>query len=189
MKWLLLLLFTLSAYPQSGSPFDPTFVPMRVVPSGGPDVWYDVEVVANGDSEDGTPASWLAWSDVTVAQAGTATKIRVYVKTYFGGGSNIKAALYTSGGSLIAGANGVGAVSASDSYVEITLGTPAAVTAATTYKIAWMPDTSNATIYRKASTGTVNLNFSATYGAQPVGTLPTADASPSFAYVVGVYVD
>jgi len=157
----------------------------QAVAGGGPDVWYDTETAANGDSEDFGTSTRLNWTPVTVAQAGTATKIRVYVKTFFSA-DNIKAALYSNAGALLASGTGVSA--ASDAYVEITLGSPTAVTA-TTYKIAWMNESGTSTAYYKAGVGSFSFNAGSTYAGQPEATLP-ADSGPiARAYVVGVYVD
>lgn len=189
--WLIILLsLAVAAQGQVAFTFtDVAFVGSTNVPAGGgggdgPNVWYDVETSANGDSDAISSANSITWADVTVGASGTATKLRLYLGSFSFGASTLKMALYDSGGNILS--SGSVATSGTSAYVEVTLAVSQSVTA-TGYKIAWENADGNCAWRYKAGTGTYHVAVLA-YASFPPATLPTpADFSGNFC--VSVYVD
>ena len=186
MRWFICLILFLSL--ASGQvPIPVGQFAKKPSAAGGPMAWYDIETSANADTDDSGPWSRLNWSAVTVGQGGSATKIRVYIHDRTGA-CDVKAALYDNSGNLISGASGTASTVGAAQYLEITLGTPATVTA-TTYKIAWMYSTALATAWYKAGSGSFDFNSSELYANQPVATLPSSSGPLTRGYAVSLYVE
>jgi hypothetical protein len=122
------------------------------------------------------------------AAAPTATKLRIYINNYFGN-QDIKLSLYDNGGALISGATGTATVTAGSAYKEVTLGTPASVTAGTTYKISFIADGNNIGVGYKDATGTATYKNTVTYASEPSANLPVQDGTLTRNYAVGIFVD
>lgn len=153
---------------------------------GGPDVWYDIQDPAAANSNRTGGATKQYWDQVTIAQAGTATKLRWYCRGYFGGSETIKMALYN-GTTLMS--SGSVSVTAGAQWFEVTLAVPQAVSAAS-YNIATSFIGGNAELGFKNDVSTYENDTEAdAYTNFPPGTLPTADTSSAGALCVGVYVD
>jgi hypothetical protein len=151
------------------------------VVADGPNTWYDVD--STGTNEKYGSASYADFDIVTVAQAGTATKARVYISSH-NAPTIVKMALYSSDGStlLASGSN----TTASTGYLEITFGTPCAVTA-TTYRLAvQFPDGVEG--YYATNSAGAGYQAIVAYASFPAATISAAwafEAHPR----VGIYVD
>lgn len=154
---------------------------------GGAATWYDFEISANGDTAAGFN-SGMHWCSKAPGQSGNCTKLRVYIKNR-GGACDVKMALYTEAGALISGANGTASTVGGDQYLEVTLGTPAAVVNGTTYKIGWECENTNIDGWYK--NGTANgLSFAAQdYSTFPPANLGTDLGPFNQGWVVGMYVE
>jgi len=158
------------------------------VAGGGPDTWYDSIAQASTTSDIGSSATSVLWSKVTVASGGTATKLRVYIGTAFGGG-DVKMGLYTSGGVLMD--SGIVTTTTGSQYYEVTLDDSDAVTA-TDYYIAWTASSVNVGNFRYATgftSGDSKYAEGQTYADFPPANLPTATGDLDWHMAVGVYVD
>lgn len=153
------------------------------VTSSGPNTYYDITTSHDGS----VTMSTALWGTVTVAQAGTATKIRLFINV-FGGPCNVKVALYNAAGtSLLASAPAQSTTA--NGYNEYTFTSPVAVTA-TTYFIAIMADTGNSECDRlsgQASGTTKKDNTSLLYALFPPAILPSSDAQ-TIALTAGLFV-
>lgn len=178
---LLFLSICLTAYGQAFSFRDVGFVGKRVAAASGPNTYYDVTTTTTGTA---TSMTQMRWCTVTVAQAGTATKIRLYINV-FGGPCNMKVALYDSTGTtLLAQANGQSTTVAG--YNEYAFVTPVSVSAAN-YLIAAMADTSNSGINR-IGTGTRQDDTSAlVYASFPPASVPSSTGNTGV-LTCGVFV-
>jgi hypothetical protein len=159
-----------------------------VLPSagGGPNVWYDAIAQADTDAANSANDTIMLWSKVSALSGGTATKLRIYV-TNNTGASDVKMALYTSGGVLMD--SGLVNVGASNQYFEVTLDDGDAV-AATDYYIAFQPDSSTAGDWRyKAGFTSGDTKFSLNaYASFPPANLPVG-TDLDWHMAIGVYVD
>ena len=124
---------------------------------GGPNSWYDISTTANTS---GGFQTVVGYETVTVAQGGTATKIRCKM-TQVSGTWSVTAALYNSAGNSLL-ASGTNGPTSGSGYVEITFAAPVSVSA-TTYIIAFQCDNGGATFDYDNSTGTTS------YGGQTYG--------------------
>jgi len=190
---LSLCFLTLLALGQAFTLSDTAWLGQRVaIPAGGgPDAWYDIEVSANRDTLAAyVPASEYVSAVVTVSQAGTATKARVFSNNFGGTTQNIKMALYASGGGAPIASGTVSILSTDDDvYKEITFDTPVAVTA-TTYILAWCADSANVGWYHNAGVGATDIYTGVGYSGFPENPLDT----PTFPDLsrnacVSLYVD
>lgn len=152
----------------------------------GPNVWYDVETVANADTSDFSTSAAQLWTPITPGQAGSATKARIYVDTWFGS-CIIKMALYDAAGTSLL-ASGQVTATAGTQYWEVTFSVPVAVTA-TNYLLAWAEENGNLEFRYKAGAGNVKINVSGTgYAGFPPATLPAPDFDLARNYVVSLFV-
>lgn len=156
--------------------------------SSGPNTWYDVQdCTANPNASTTTNLDQELWAVVTVAQAGTATKLRMRV-IQAGTASAFKMALYNNSGARIAD-GGIQLISATG-ITEFTLTSAVAVTA-TTYQIYGVSgDAVNTqTVGIQNTTGT--LNFKTTggaYAAAPPTNLATGQSTIAWNICFGVFV-
>jgi len=160
--------------------------PYKVTPpaGGGPDTWYDVETSGNVDSSASIGSGSMAWATVTVGSAGNATKLRFYLGTSTAGTDSVKMALYSAGGSLLSSGT-VATPNSNSAYVECTITTQAVT--ATTYNIAYISQSGNATIGYKTGTGTLNYQTE-TYASFPPPSLPSP-STIAYNMAISVYVD
>lgn len=162
---------------------DVGFVGKRVASASGPNAWSDITTSHDGS----VTMSSALWGAVTVAQAGTATKIRLFINV-FGGACNVKVALYNSAGtSLLASAPSQSTTVAG--YNEYIFSSSVAVTA-TTYNIACMADSGNSECDRlsgQASGTTKKDNTAVVYALFPPAILPASDAQ-TIALTAGLFV-
>jgi len=189
---LSLCFLTLLALGQAFTLSDTAWLGQRVaIPAGGgPDAWYDVETSANGDTLPVFSASEYSSAVVTVGQAGSATKVRLFVRNAGAVTRNLKCALYAAGGGAPL-ASGTAAVLSTDDdvYIEVTFGSPVAVTA-TTYVIAFAGDSGDMGYWYKAGVGALDIYNSVGYSGFPENPLGT----PAFDNLarnacVSLYVD
>lgn len=191
-RGLLALLMFLPLVAGAPPPFaltGPKFLAVPVAASG-PNAWYDVETQANTDTDASGTVDALEWAVVTVAQGGSATKARIYLRDN-SGGSTIKMGIYAAGGGSVL-ASGTATIAdgtcCDNAYLEVTFGTPVTVTA-TTYLIAWIGTTGvdQLNFRYKASSGNWKSKLSYGYSSFP-GTLPSPDFNLSRGYAVSLFV-
>jgi len=155
---------------------------------GASPAWFDYIDQASTDTSAAIGSTEVLWCSITPTQSGSATKARIYISNYYGGGCTAGMALYTTGGSLISGANGTVAITAGSQYWEVTFGTPASVTASTTYYLAFEADNANADTRYLASAGSTSFGTSA-WASFPPSSLPSDLGPLSRSYAVGLYVE
>jgi len=195
MKTLaILLLSALSCVAQIGGLRSPAFVG-NLAPraASGPNAWYDVETVANTDTDANGTVDALEWSSVTVVTGGSATKARIYLGDNTGTPSvNLKMGIYAAGGGAVLASGSVAnAGSAGDNaYVEVTFGTPVNVSSSTTYLVAWIADAGALDLTYRFKNGSGNWKAKLSYGYSNFpGTLPTEETfSLSRGYAVSLFV-
>ncbi len=159
-----------------------------VAGGGGPNVWYDVESSGTTDTDNFSASGFYFWSSIVPAASGTATKIRIFSSVNMVSAANLKAALYNSGAtSLLASAPST-AATFPNAYTELTFTSSVAVTASTTYKIAWTTDSDNMAFRYLLGAGTVNYAGGA-YADFPVADLSIlSGGTQGKSYAVGVFV-
>jgi hypothetical protein len=103
---------------------------------------------------------------------------------------NVKCALYSNGGALLGQGSVTGATSASGQYLEITLDSPVAVVASTTYKLEFIGSSSagwNWGYLSGQAADSSGQDFSTSFAAFPVDPLPASDAlTRLYAFGMGV---
>ena len=151
---------------------------LTIVSGGG--AWYDITADTSTNANDSTLASVMVWDAVTLP-TGTATKIRVYIRTYSVTGG-IRLGLYNSGGTLLDS----GTVSVTGTgYFDVTIS--AAVTAGS-YYVAKIPQGNNDfAVGYDNSTGSADYKTGETPYTLP-GALPTTEGPFTGAYAFGVFV-
>lgn len=155
--------------------------PAVVVP--GPDVYYDTTTTLDGWY--GIGVNFTEWDNVTVAQAGQATKLRVRAR---GGAADavIGIGLYTAAGALLGSVvTPTIPASSAEAWYEATLAAPINISA-TTYRLAI--SASAAVDVRIQSTGGVGNYVAVAYGSFPPATL-TSDGTLGVIFVIGLYDD
>lgn len=152
--------------------------------AGGPNTWYDSEIQANTDTSASSSTDSLEWVPVVVAQAGSATKARIYLKDN-SATQGLKMGVYANAGGAVLASGSVSA-SVDDAYTEVTFGTPVAVSAAT-YLVAWIVDGGGLEFRYKASSGNWKAKLGFGYSSFP-GNLPSPDFDLSRGYAAGLFV-
>jgi hypothetical protein len=157
--------------------------------AGGPDVWYDAVDQASTDSGNSANTAIVLFTEVTVAQAGTCTKLRVYSGAPFSGNSGIKVALYTKTGAGTGNLLSDGTVTVTGTgYFEVTLSAAQSVSA-TAYYVAWVPENVNLTWrYLSGQPDGSSYFGSETYATFPPASLPAATPL-TWKLAAGMYVD
>jgi hypothetical protein len=162
---------------------DPAFLAAVGAVAAAPE-WHDAATEAQCDGQTSGSATQIFWSPLTLP-AGSCTKLRFFKYNY--NSTNVKLALYNSGGSLLAESPGI-AVLLSGTY-EVTLSSPVSVSAGTHY-IGIVVDASYSTAfgtYTGGSSPTFSLGAASSYTAP--STLPSADYTSTAAILcVGAYV-
>jgi hypothetical protein len=153
--------------------------------SAGPSVWYDTTAVNNGSF--GTGGTFSDWVEVSIAQGGSATKLRF--RCNISNNETVKVALFNSSSNLVAGVSGSIATTAADNgnLVDIT-GLSGTVTAGT-YYIGLSASTGSG--FRVGSqTGQAGRgNFALlAYAAFPPATLPAPGGQEGAIMQCGVWV-
>jgi len=156
-------------------------------PAGTTPGWQDVATTAEADTTSGISSTDISWTPLVAAQSGSATKARTYIQTRYGA-ADLKMGLYDNSGNLISGADGTASSVGGAQYLEVTFGTPAAVTASTTYKLAWQSENINLEGRYLAGSGTYSFNASA-YGSFPVASLPTDLGPLSRKWVASLWIE
>lgn len=152
----------------------------------GPNVWYysnGTDNYTNGTASDGTTT--VRSSDILIAATGSLTKLSY--KNYGGTVGESKLAIYTTSGTLLSsGCTASG--SGYNAWVDCTLGTPYAVTAGSTIRVAWQSADSNTTIqYISGASGDGFYSSAGAYGSFPAGSLTYNSTTQK--YAVRAYVD
>lgn len=162
---------------------------------GGPDLWYypgsglgDTSFAGGPVSSAYTPHLFAYGSSITVAQAGTCTKLAARVIGENPTTPTIRISLYNNSNALISSGTAdevLVSPTATAGWYEVTLATPVAVTA-TTYKVVLSSSVSTLNIYYSA-TGN-GFGDDQTYATFPPATLvPVTETGTMFA--VRMYVD
>lgn len=133
--------------------------------AAGPNAWYDSTTTT-------TSTTYISnvqgkFTPVTVAQGGSCTKVRFYIKDKNGGTYAVKVGIYNSSraklteviGTIVAGTS-------QNAYFEVTLGSPLTVTAAD-YWLGFITDTTGNWGMGKAASGTETWNNDTTYPTLP----------------------
>jgi hypothetical protein len=187
MGWVLLL----SAWGQFSVPSSApmTAALLKPVATGGPDTWYDAIDQASTTQANSANNGIMLFSEVTVVQAGTCTKLRVYSGAPFSGDSGTKIALYTKTGSGTGNLLSSGTVTVTGTgYFEVTLSAAQAVSA-TAYYVAWIPENVNLTWrYLDGQAADASFYATETYATFPPAAIPAANALP-WKFAAGMYVD
>ena len=110
--------------------------------------WFDNGTFAATDATSGVAneagAGGAYGGPVTPSSSGTCTKLRVYIQHVNTNGTTLKAALYTSGGTLLSSGTATLLTSTVNQFYEVTLAVPQSVTASTTYIVGYMVSTAAA---------------------------------------------
>lgn len=148
---------------------------------GGGGSWTDIIADSATNANDATAATVMVWDAITLP-AGTATKIRAYIRSYTIT-SGLRLGLYNSGGTLLDS----GTVSVTGTgYFEVTINT---AVSATTYYVAKIPEgNSDFGVGYDNSTGSADYATGQTTYTLP-GTLPTTEGSFTGSYAFGVFVE
>jgi hypothetical protein len=149
---------------------------------GGPDTWYVTTATSN--SSQGIGASFMEFDAVTIAQAGSCTKLRARLA----GGlaeATVKMAIYDNGGTLKGQGSAVLAAETPQGELEVTLDTPFNISAAS-YSIAI---SSSASITAYTQTGGTGNYATQAHAGFPPGTLPAPEGNFSETLRMGAYVD
>ncbi len=150
--------------------------------------WTDSIAGASTNTDDPFGVPYL--QPIVCGTTGNCTKLRFWLRT-FSFADDVKMALYNSSGVLLGEGLGVAVGTASGQWVEITLDTPVAVTASTTYKVGYFANAVSSTKigYSNAGAsgaGSGNLDFNGTtYAAFPVDPWG-GDAGGNVAWTIGM---
>lgn len=148
----------------------------------GPNAWFDINTTSNTTAALG--ANTEQHENISVAQGGTATKIRIYIGSFSSAG-DVKAALYNGSNVLISGAPLVTVTGTG--YVEFVLTTPSVITAGT-YRIASINSGGSFQFAYNSTTGSSFRYDSLTYSAFPASTLVTGSTLTTRSYRWGLFV-
>jgi hypothetical protein len=152
--------------------------------AAGPDVWYTNDVAWTADAEYVGNNNQEILNPVVIAQAGTATKLRISVKTLATNPTDIKLALYDPSKNLLT--YETYAVT-STGMKEVTLVSPQAVSAAT-YFVGIEAATDQVVFFLDQTAAT-----SITYGALAYASFPdnpfSGASTITWDFAVGIYVD
>jgi hypothetical protein len=122
----------------------------------------------------------INWTDVTIPEGGTVSKIRVHIGTRYSAGT-VKAALYSEGSSLLSSGQ---ADHTSTGWLEIPI--TEYVVSAGTYKISWEPSNFQADFSYLDATGSF-VFATLDYADFPPADLPVGNTL-SRSYCVGIYL-
>lgn len=151
--------------------------------------WYDATTSAAGNANLGGQIAAIRRQAVTVGGAGSATKLRAFIRTsgYFGGSEVLKMALYNSTTLL---SSGTVTANAGNQYFEITLAAPQSVVAQV-YQMGFAYVGSSCEFALDNTTGTYGLNNSGTYTylGFPYSPYPGDTSTPTGTMCMGVFVD
>lgn len=149
--------------------------------------WHDtIASGATNANHNGNPNRIWAQA-VTVGEAGSATKLRIYIRNFSGSPEVIKMSLHDPDGFDMLGS---GTVEVSGTgYYEVTLGSPVSVTAQT-YGVAFAYVGGAADVGYDDSTGTYLENTDdVTYSAFPYNPYPMPpQATPTGTFAVGIFI-
>lgn len=157
------------------------------VSSAGPNAWFDIATTSSAGF--GANSAAVNWQNEGIAlTAGTTTKCRFWIQTYYGGGTvGIKAALCNSGGTVVASGTGTSGT-ASGAYAVITWDSPVTVSTAT-YKLLVSAANSNIDFGYSATTGVINRNGSAGgYASMPMSIPGVESTDATRQMKAGVFV-
>jgi len=151
---------------------------LTIVSGGG--AWYDITPDSSTNSNDSTMSTVMVWDGITLP-TGTATQLRVYIRSYSATGG-IRLGLYNSGGTLLDSST-VSVTGTGYFYVTIS----AAVTSGT-YYVAKIPQGNNDFgVGYDNTTGSADYKTGETAYTLP-GSLPTTDGPFTGTYAFGVFV-
>lgn len=167
---------------QSGSPFDPTFVPMPKVPTAA---WYDSVLAGATDSETSLTPGFYRYCSITVTTGGTSDKARFAAGTY-GGSDNVKMALYSADLSTLLASGTLNSVSSGNQYFEVPWDTPVVLSSATNYALAFTNEIGFVQLRYLAGGGASDVN-SCAYGSFPPSSLSSLFPN-SNAFALGVHI-
>ena len=148
--------------------------------------WQDIATEAEADTTGTVGYNDAEWSSLVASQSGSSTKARIYVHFRYGA-CDVKMALYDSAGTTLL-ASGTASSVGNAQYLEVTWGTPYAVTASTTYKLAWQAQ--NANLENRYLAGSGSMSYGAnTYASFPPSALPTDVGPATRKLVVSLWIE
>ncbi len=151
---------------------------------GGPNTWYDIS--ATSDNTETGDATFFDSEDVVFAQAGTATKARIYIGAY-SSDTDVKMALYNNSNTKIAQGTATATVANNLAYLEITFASSVAVTA-TTYKLAVQANGGGVAYGFLATTGSTYHYHALAYASFPEDPLTAGTLFGTRTLRMGVFV-
>ncbi len=148
---------------------------------GGPNTWYDIS--STSDTNEAGDATTFDSEDIVFAQAGTATKARIYIRG-FSTNTGVKMALYNNSNTKVAQGTGT---ATGTGYLEITFDSSVAVSAAT-YKLAVQGNGVGISLGYLATTGSTYHYHALAYASFPEDPLTTGTLFGTRTLRMGVFV-
>jgi hypothetical protein len=137
--------------------------------------WDDAIAGASTTSNE-TNGDASARQVVSCTKTGSCTKLRAYIRDWQGLPGEIKMALYDSSFNLLGEGSVTNVSPASGTHQEVSLETPVAVTASTTYYVGYaVPSSPRLRVGYHSSSGNARLDFGTNYAAFPPDPISGAD--------------
>ena len=156
-------------------------------PAGAAAAWYDSvdEATTDGTIDMENAAAWGA--EITPSSSGNCTKLRVRIGEFYGT-TDIKIAIFEADGDTLGVAAGATVAAGGADWYEVTLSSPVAVTASTTYVVLAITNQNHFSIIRKLAgpDGKYTVDFDYATFASGTASLLTY---PATQYCVGMYVE
>jgi hypothetical protein len=155
--------------------------------AAGPNAWFDTGTI-NGDNagKNNDSSNNYKPNGGIALTAGLATKARVRIRTYYGGGAvNVRVSLCDSGGTSVASGNA--STSTSNSTLEITFTSSVAVTTATYHLVITAANTNIDYGYNNAA-GTIDYSNVYGYTGSPGNVSAVSSTDTPATLLCGVFV-
>lgn len=165
----------------------PMFFGQNAASAAGPNAWFDSGTIAGDNAgKNNNPGLNYKPNGGISLTAGTATKARVRIRTYYGGGAvNVRMSLCNAAGTSIA--NGNASVSANGTTLEATFGTPVVITTGT-YHLVVTGANSNIDFGYNNASGTIDESNVYGYTGSPGNVSTVSSTTTPATLLVGVFV-